>query len=306
MRDDERRAPSMQPNVGGASEGWYTEEHQGVARFGVAIRAHLHHEKTPWQTIDVYDSEFFGRLLTLDDLVMFTERDEFVYHEMLTHVPLCALESPRRVLVLGGGDAGCAREALRHRSVEQVVQCEIDERVTRVCQQHFDWVGPTLEDPRVDAVFDDGVQYIRDHEGHFDLIVVDSTDPIGPAVGLFQANFFAAAARALAPGGVLVNQCESVHWSSELVARISAQMREAFAHVHHYWGAIPTYPGGSWCWGWASADRRPDDFFDVERAREIEKDCRYWSADLQSAAFALPRFLRQALEGGVPSDGSDQ
>jgi spermidine synthase len=286
----------MVPNTGLVSEGWFYEDNQNTSRLGIRIDEHLHHEDSPFQKIDVYRSPFFGRFLTLDDLIMFTERDEFVYHEMLVHIPLCSIEDPRRVLIVGGGDCGCAREVLRHPSVEEIVQCDIDERVTRVCEEHFDWVAPVLADPRMHAVFADGVEYVKDHRDTFDLIIVDSTDPIGPAVGLFQASFFEAVARALRPGGVLANQCESPLWSVDLVARISAQLRRVFPLVHHYWGAIPTYPSGSWSWGYSSRDRRPDDHFDHGRAERIEAECRYWSSEIQRGSFALPRFLRQALD----------
>jgi spermidine synthase len=296
MNDGGREAAvHMQPNTGGVREGWFYEENQASSRLGIRVTEHLHGERSEYQKIDVYDSEFFGRFLTLDDLMMFTERDEFVYHEMLTHVPLCSLPAPERVLIVGGGDAGCAREILKHSTVRQVVQCDIDERVTRVCERWFPWLEAVFEDPRFEARFADGVEYIREHEDSFDLILIDSTDPIGPAVGLFQSEFFEAARRALREGGVLVNQTESVHWAPELVAAVVGQMREVFPEVSTYWGAIPTYPSGSWCWSYASGTRRPHDHFDEERARQVAASCRYWSPELQRAAFVLPRFLQQAL-----------
>ncbi len=286
----------MEANRGGLKDGWFFEENQGSSSFGIRVSEHLHSERSEYQKIDVYDSEFFGRFLTLDDLMMFTERDEFVYHEMLTHLPLCSLPTPERVLIVGGGDCGCAREILRHPCVRQVVQCDIDERVTRVCEGFFKWLAPVLESPRFEALFADGIEYLRHCEGDFDLIIIDSTDPIGPAVGLFQSAFFETARRALRPGGVLVNQTESVHWSSELVAAVVGQMREVFPQVATYWGAIPTYPSGSWCWSYASETRSPADFFDAERAELVARDCRYYHPAMQSAAFALPLFLRRALE----------
>ncbi len=285
------------PNTGGAEGEWFYEEDQRSTRLGIRVRAHLHSERSHWQKIDVYESAFHGRFLTLDDLMMLTERDEFVYHEMLVHVPLCAMPEPRSVLIIGGGDCGCIREILRHPSVERIVQCEIDERVTRVCETFFDWVGPAIADPRVELVFDDGVAYVEAHPEEFDLVIVDSTDPIGPAVGLFLSDFYAKVRRCLRPGGVLCAQTESPFWNDRALGAIVRQMRTVFDRVHTYWGGIPTYPSGSWTWTWASADRSPGAFFDDERAKRIETATRYWNRSIQDACFALPNFAQRALSG---------
>ena len=236
-------------------------------------------------------------MLALDDLVMFTERDEFVYHEMLVHVPLCGIPEPKSVLIIGGGDAGCIREALKHPSVERVVLCEIDERVTRVCEEYFPWVADAVRDPRVELIFDDGVAFIEKHASTFDLIIVDSTDPIGPAVGLFLRDFYRKAARALKPGGVMAAQTESPHWGAPMVGAIYGELRHAFAHVAPYLGFIPTYPSGTWSWCWASADRAHDAFFDADRAAAIAAGCRYFNPEIHRAAFALPNFARAAADG---------
>lgn len=293
----------MKPNRGAVEGDWFYEEDQESTRLGIRIDAHLHSEQSRWQKIDVYRSKFHGHVLTLDDLVMLTTRDEFVYHEMLTHVPLCAMPSPREVLIIGGGDCGCIREILRHPGIERVVQCEIDERVTRVSEEFYDWVSPTIADPRVELVFDDGVRYIEEHRESFDLIIIDSTDPIGPAVGLFLSDFYRKAAGALREGGVLAAQTEAPFWYPVELGRIHAQMRGAFAHVEHYWGTIPTYPSGSWTWAFASNHRRPSDHFDAARAKVIEAGTRYWNAELQQACFVLPNFVRQAIAGQDPFAG---
>lgn len=287
----------LAPGTGGYDGKWFHEDHRGASRISLRAAEHLHGERSEYQKLDVYRSAFFGRFLTLDDLVMFTERDEFVYHEMLVHVPLCSMESPRRVLIIGGGDAGCLREALRHPSVEEVVQCDIDERVTRVCQEHFGWVGDAIADPRATVLFDDGVEYIRQHQGEFDLVIVDSTDPIGPAVGLFQADFYRAVSAALRPGGVMVAQTESPHWGAGLVGGIYAEIRQAFSRVYAYMGSIPTYPSGSWCWAYASQGRDPQAGLDAGRAAALEPGCKYWNREVHRGAFLLPTFARRAVEG---------
>ena len=166
---------------GRVSGDWYYEENAGTTRFGIRVTEKLHEERSAFQKLVVYETAFFGRVLTLDDVVMLTERDEFVYHEMLVHVPLCSMPEPRRVLIVGGGDCGALREALKHPNLERVVQCDIDERVTRVSEKFFPWVGKTLTDPRAELVFGDGIDYVKRHATSFDLVVVDSTDPVGPA-----------------------------------------------------------------------------------------------------------------------------
>ena len=290
--------PAAAEEAAGELQGeWYYEEHAGAIRLGMRVRSRLHTEVTPYQKIDVYDTEFFGRLLTLDDLVMLTERDEFVYHEMLVHVPLCSLQSPKSVLIIGGGDTGCVREALKHPSVERIVQCEIDERVTELSRQFFAWPEEVLANPRAEFVFADGVEYIHNHPGEFDLIIIDSTDPIGPAVGLFREEFYRACARALKPGGVLTAQTESPHWDADVVGAIQAEMRKAFEHVALYCGWIPTYPSGMWTWSYCSNARPWDAYLDLPRAQEIARDAMYYNPEIHRAAFVLPNFARRATEG---------
>jgi spermidine synthase len=276
---------------------WFYEEYKAACRLGMKLRARLHSERSDFQKIDVYDSEFFGRVLTLDDLIMFSERDEFVYHEMLVHLPLLSLPDPREVLIIGGGDCGCARELLKHPAIERVVQCDIDERVTRVCEEYFEWTAAVARDPRCELLFADGIEYVGKHEGRFDLIIVHSTDPIGPAVGLFHREFYAKVLRALKPGGVLAAQSESPHWDAPLVGRIRSELDAVFARTSSYLGHIPTYPSGMWSWSYASASRAHDDYFNVEEAARIEATTSYYNRQLQSAAFALPNFVREALEG---------
>lgn len=278
---------------------WFEEENVGAARLGLRIRTLLHEERSPFQKLSLYDTAFFGKVLTLDDVVMLTERDEFVYHEMLVHVPLCSMPRPRRVLIIGGGDCGALREVLRHPEIERAVQCDIDERVTRVSERFFPWVRETLADPRAEAVFEDGVAYIDRHEGEFDLIAVDSTDPIGPAAGLFAGEFYRRVIRALRPGGVMTAQTESPHWNPDLVADIYREMKASFPRVAAYGCWIPTYPSGCWTMAYASPDRSPTDHFDESRAAALETGCRYYNRALQTAAFALPNFARSVVYDGV-------
>jgi spermidine synthase len=281
-------------------DGWYIEEDVGISRLGIRVRALLHQETSPYQTIAVYDSDFFGRFLTLDGLMMFTERDEFVYHEMLVHVPLGALSSPESVLIIGGGDCGCLREALAHPGIRRVVLCELDERVTRVCEDWFPWVGPSLQDPRSEIVFTDGSDFIRQEAGSFDLVLVDSTDPVGPAAELFLRDFYARVAGALKPGGVMTAQIGSPHWSPRQVGAVLREQREAFTSVRAYAGQVPTYQSGTWCWSFATNGSLQADSPDPVRADRVAEHCRYYNRPVHRAAFALPNFARQAIRGVDP------
>ncbi|MEE8142702.1 MAG: polyamine aminopropyltransferase [Planctomycetota bacterium] len=276
---------------------WFTEEVPEAGRLGIRVEKLLHEETSAFQKIAVYDTTFFGRLLTLDNIVMLTERDEFVYHEMLTHVPLCSIPDPSSVLIIGGGDCGCIREVLKHPSVTSVVLCEIDERVTRVCEKYYPWLQETLADSRVELVFADGVSYVASNEAAFDLVVVDSTDPVGAAAGLFLSDFYKKVARALKPGGVMTAQTESPFWDNQLLRSIYSQIRQVFTGAVPYLGGVPTYPSGNWSWAYASLDRGPHDYLDRTRSEAVSAQCRYYNAELQQAAFALPNFVQRLLEG---------
>jgi spermidine synthase len=289
------------PAARGFVEGdWYFEEDCGAVRRGFRIERLLYEETSPFQTIRVYDTAFFGRLLTLDDVVMFTERDEFVYHEMLVHVPLCSVDAPRSVLIVGGGDCGCLREVLRHPSVERVAQCDIDERVTRVCERWFPWSARATADPRVELIFGDGIAYVASHAATFDVIVIDGTDPKGAAVGLFTTEFYADVAGALRPGGVMTAQTESPHWDAPMVGAIYDQMRGAFGDVSSYLCAIPSYPSGCWTLAYASDGSRHATDVDDERAAAIARETLYYTPAVHRAAFALPTFAARAVAGDNP------
>ena len=273
---------------------WFYEHYREVSAVGIRTTALLHKERSPYQEIAVYETKGHGRFLTLDDMVMVTELDEFAYHDLLSHVPLCLHADPRRVLVVGGGDGGTVREVLRHPSVEQVVLCEIDERVTRVCQEFMPSVAGALEDERVQLHFEDAVAYIQNHQDHFDAILVDSSEPIGPAEGLFGADFLADVRNALRPGGVMSAQAESPFYAPEVITSFFANARESFASTHAYTGVVPTYPGGLWTFMFASRERGPDD---LDRQRADSLGARYLDASSIAAAFALPPFVAELVNG---------
>lgn len=293
--DELRSGGAYPPSTGSFDGSWYIEKDCDSTLLGMRVDAVLHEEKSAYQKITVYDTPFFGRVLTLDDIIMLTERDEFVYHEMIVHVPLCQLQRPRSVLVVGGGDCGALREILKHPGIERAVQCEIDERVTRVCADHFDWVEETIADPRVELVFDDGAAYIDANPDAFDLIVIDSTDPVGPASALFLREFYARARRALRNGGILTAQGESPHWDAGMVLTMHEELSAAFKHTAGYLCFMPSYPSGCWHLAWASPDRAPDAWFDEARAAALAPRCEYYNAEIHRASFALPQFARRVI-----------
>ncbi len=272
---------------------WFYEPYHDISAIGVHITDLLHHEQSAYQDIKVYSTVGHGRLLLLDDMVMLTELDEFVYHDLITHVPLCVHADPRQVLVVGGGDGGTVREVLKHPGIERVVLCEIDERVTRVCQQWIPSVAGGLDDPRVELVFADAVDYVRTHVDSFDAVLVDSSEPIGPAAGQFEGSFVADLRRALRPGGVVSAQTESPFYAADTVRAVYSEIRGVFKQVHGYFGTIPTYPSGCWTFALASDERTPA-MVDERRAAALR--CNYFNAGIARAAFALPEFVRRLTE----------
>jgi spermidine synthase len=228
---------------------WFTEVCQDAGSvIGWQIDAHLEHVETDFQTIDIYQTRHWGKLMTIDGFVMLTTRDNFLYHEMMTHPALFSHPAPKRVAIIGGGDCGTLREVLAHRNVESAVQCEIDEQVTRLSEKHFPELCERNDDPRAELVFDDGLAWIRNAEpGSLDLILVDSTDPIGPAEGLFGPGFVADCYKALADGGILVQQSESPLIHQHLIAGIRQNMELAgFDTIRTLGFPQPCYPSGWW------------------------------------------------------------
>jgi spermidine synthase len=245
--------------------------------------------------VEVVDSKGFGKILLLDGFVMLTERDEFVYHEMISHTPLFTHPEPKRVLVIGGGDGGTVREILRHPSVEHVDLVDIDEMVTKVCLDYFPQVAGKLNDPRVSCYFEDGVAFVKRKSAEYDLVIVDSTDPISVGEGLFTREFYRDCYNALNDNGILVNQSESPFWLPKIVKGIHAKLREIFPIFQFYQAFIPTYPSGSWAFGFASKGIHPINDFDQQRYEQLSLDLQYYNDEIHKAAFALPSFFRKLL-----------
>lgn len=266
-----------------------TEEGRETLSLGLRIRNVLHREKSEFQELVVLESDHYGRVLTLDGVIQTTEKDEFVYHEMIAHIPMFTHPEPKKALVIGGGDGGTVREVLRHKSVEKVVLCEIDRRVCEVSQEYLPSIGGWLQDPRVELVFADGIRYVMERENEFDVIIVDAPDPEGPAVGLFEGDFYKSVYRALKEGGVFSAQSESPFHNQRLLGRIFRNVKQHFPITRCYLAFIPTYQSGMWSFMLGSKTHDP--------LGEIRSDdqvtTRYYTEALHQTCFELPRFVQE-------------
>ncbi len=274
---------------------WFTEYcAESGSAFSLRIKRKLHESSSPYQRIQVYETTHFGNLLVLDGFVMLSARDNFIYHEMMAHPALCTHTLPRRVLIVGGGDCGCLREVLRHTSVERADQVELDEQVTRISERFFPELCSANEDPRANLHFTDAVEWVAQAPpGAYDVIIVDSTDPIGQAARLFAAPFYAACRRALGEDGLLVVQSESPLIHLDLIQSIRDAMHAAgFSHLDTLNFPQCTYPSGWWSVTLASTRGAHDH---VRAVPEVAA-CRYYSTDIHRAALTPPGFLRDAIE----------
>lgn len=272
---------------------WYTENQTPAIRFSCKVNKTLHTAKTPYQEIAVLDTEPFGRMLVLDGMVQTCTEDEFVYHEMIVHVPLFTHPRPSDVLVVGGGDGGAIREILKHEPVEKAVLVEIDREVVECAKQYLPEIASGLNDPRVEVIIEDGIVYLQNNPGQFDVILVDSTEPVGPAVGLFTEDFYRLVYAALRPGGILVAQTESPFYNADILVKAYTGMKAVFPRVATYLANVPTYPSGLWSFTLAAKQDAP-----LPPSRQPAPDfaSRYYTPELHSSCFVLPRFVKDMLE----------
>ncbi|MCB9746313.1 MAG: polyamine aminopropyltransferase [Alphaproteobacteria bacterium] len=278
---------------------WVHEDQDGVAAASLSVDRLLHHSRSRFQEILLFENALYGTVLALDGVFQTSTLDEADYHELLVHPALCCVARPRRVLVIGGGDGGTAREVLRHPEVERCVMVEIDGEVVEACKQHLPAMG-AWEDPRLELIIADGVRYLAEAApGSFDVILLDGSDPVGPSAGLFDEAFYRACARALAPGGVMALQSEDYQTTAALFYEIQATLRRVFPRVHPYQGSVSLYGVGLWTWTLASVDRGPE-HLDKARAEALAAEGRVYDAALHRAAFVLPLSVRRRLAALEP------
>ncbi|MDK9701005.1 MAG: polyamine aminopropyltransferase [bacterium] len=278
------------------SEQEFRETYEGGCFLGFAVEERFVDQQSKFQRIELMRTKSHGVMLALDGLVQLTERDEYVYHEMISHVPLLVHPSPKKVLIIGGGDGGTAREVARHPEVEHVDMCEIDGSVVELCTVYFPTTAIGMKDPKVHVTVGDGIDWVRQTPNEtYDVVIIDSSDPVGPGVGLFNSAFYSQVKRILRPGGVVVAQGESPLYQAEAVKALRNAMREVFPITATYLASIPTYPSGLWSFAYASETVNPL-AVNLERAHEITKGCKYYNTAIHAAAFALPTHLHWELE----------
>ena len=282
---------------------WFDESlHASVTNQGYTQRFEVSRvvfeQKSDVQDLIIFETPAFGRVLALDGVVQTTEGDEFIYHEMLVHVPMMAHGAARRVLIIGGGDGGALREALRH-PVERATMVEIDPAVIDLCRSHMPSLSDdAFDDPRAEVIIADGIRFMAETDRTFDVIIVDSTDPIGPGEVLFTEAFYADCRRRLAPGGVLVTQCGVPFFQPSEVTDSHARLRPHFADVGFYVIAVPTYVGGFMTLGWASDApelRQAPLSVLKERFAGADFSTRYYTPAVHRGAFALPPYIQRLL-----------
>lgn len=271
-------------------EFWFKEYHSQHHGLFFRIERILFQKKSRYQQIDIVESPVFGKVLLLDGLVMTTELDEFVYHEMLVHPAMTLYPQPERVLIIGGGDGGTAREVLKYDEVQNVILCEIDEDVVKAARKYLPELSKSFDDPRIEIKFMDGVEFVKEtQEAYFDLIFVDSSDPIGPATVLYSEEFIKNLKRTLKNGGIAVFQSESPFTRLDIIKDLFDKLKLSFKFVKPYLASIPGYPDGTWSFLFASyVDYR-------EMVRKFPEGLRYFNEDVFKASFALPNFIKEKL-----------
>ena len=271
------------------NELWLTEEQTEDLRLSLRVTETLFHKKTPYQELLIVDTPEYGRTLVLDGAIQLTERDEFCYSEMMAHVPICAHPNPKKVLIVGGGDGAILREVLRHPEVETCTLIDIDREVIESSKKYLPTVGCELDNARADVRCMDALKFIETTEERFDVVIVDSTDPVDFAAELFQSPFYTNIKNVMNPKGILTELTESPFADTALMRQAIEHMRRVFPIARMYWGAMPTYPTGMWTY--SAASLAPDPATPI---REV-KGTRYYANEIHRAAFVLPPFLRELI-----------
>lgn len=268
------------------------EEHSPDYKVSWGIKNIVYSEETPYQSLSIVDTIELGRALVLDGVVQTTVKDEFYYHEMIAHVPLFTHPEPQQVLIVGGGDGGTAREVLKHKSVKRVDLVEIDERVIAACKKYLPEVSCSFDDPRMNVIIADGVKYMREPGDEYDVIIIDSPDPVGPAVKLFCEDFYKNVYNSLKPDGLLVAQTDSPCFDAAFFQKIYWRISAQFPLTRVYLSCVPGYMSGFWSFTVGSKKYDP-----VRDYRREPVSTRYYTPELHRASFALPRFIEELLIG---------
>jgi spermidine synthase len=280
-------------------ENWFNEELEENfnigARTSIKIGKTLFSGQSPFQKLEIVETPNFGNMMILDGCVMLTEANEFSYHEMIAHVPLIAHPNPEKVLIIGGGDGGAAREVLRHSCVKECVMVEIDGLVVEKSREYFPTIACELDNPRLTLLIDDGVKYIENHQNEFDVILIDSTDPVGPAEGLFSADFYQKTFNALKEDGLIAAQAESPYYFQKTQKELFDVLKSVFPYTALYLSAIPFYPSGTWSFAFASRKYNQTEKARLEDLKAMTPDLKYINPALYQGCFGIPNFVKENL-----------
>ncbi len=278
-------------------EFWFTEKYSETCGFTFKVKEVLETNFSKFQRLDVLDTYDFGKVMLLDGLVMLTQKDEFVYHEMITNVPLFAHKNPKDVLVIGGGDGGTVRELAKHTYLNSITEVEIDKMVVDAAKRHMPFVGCGYDSEKVNLIIGDGIEFVKDKKESYDIVIIDSTDPFGPAEGLFSGEFYGNVRNALREGGFVVAQAENPYYDTKWMMRSVNNMRKAFGDkVECYLAYIPTYPSGMWNFALGYKNGAASDMFDRQRYEKLNLELRYYNSEIHKACFALPEFVKDMLK----------
>lgn len=272
---------------------WLKEGQIEDAAMTYKIKETLVRKQTDFQDLAIVDTYAFGRMLILDGIVQTTIADEFVYHEMITHIPLYTHPNPKKVLVVGGGDGGAIREILKHPSVEKAVLCEIDGAVIEYCKKYLPQISCGLDDPRCEIFVGDGIKFVHEHKNEFDIIIVDSTDPFGAAEGLFGGSFYKEIFDCLTEDGIFIAQTETPFYLPQVVKKVFNDAKAIFPVTKLFMAAIPTYPGGFWSFTIGSKKYDPEQ---AELSNRIDLNLKYYSKKLHKSCFTLPKFIEDLIK----------
>lgn len=271
---------------------WITEQQNEDVNFTCRVKRTIYSEKTEFQQVDIMETEYFGKMMVLDGVIQTTSFDEFVYHEMIVHVPMLAHPDPKRILVIGGGDGGSVREIIRHKSVEKVDWVDIDGRVIEICKAYMpEWNAPIWSSPLVEQKTDDGLKHMKESQGMYDVIIVDCSDPVGPGELLFTYEFYKDIFGALKEDGLFVQQTESPFYHRELIKRIQRDVQSIYPVTGLYTANIPTYPSGLHCFTIGSKKHDP-----AHSVRSADFETRWYTAKTHESSFVLPRFVAELTE----------
>lgn len=272
---------------------WLKEGQIEDAAMTYKIKETLITKKTEYQDLAILDTYAFGRMLVLDGIVQTTIKDEYVYHEMISHIPLFTHPNPKKVLVVGGGDGGAIREVLKHPSVEKAVLCEIDGDVVKECKRFLPEISCALTDARCEVFIGDGINYVHEHKNEFDVIIVDSTDPFGAAEGLFGGSFYKEIFECLTEDGIFIAQTETPFYLPDVVKRVFNDAKFVFPVTKLFMAGIPTYPSGFWSFTVGSKKFDPET---VDLSNTIDIETKYYTKKLHKACFVLPKFVEDILK----------